>query len=93
MTAVKIAISLPPETLSTAKKAVRDGHAPSMSALVAEALDRMAERESLEAFVRDLHDASGGPATTAERRWAREQLDGQRGASSSRRPSGRSRAR
>lgn len=74
MTAVKIAISLPPKTLATARKAVRAGHAPTVSALVAQALDQLAERDSLEAFVRDLSAESGGPPTDAERAQARRDL-------------------
>jgi hypothetical protein len=74
MTAVKIAISLPPETLASARKAVRDGHAPSVSAFVAQAIDQLAERDSLLAFVRDLLADSGGPPTAAERARARKDL-------------------
>jgi hypothetical protein len=74
MTAVKIAISLPPETLALAKAAVRRGEASSVSAFAAEAISAHARGERLREVLDDLLLETGGPPSTLERARARRSL-------------------
>lgn len=60
MTVAKIAVSLPSEQVAALRAAVREGQAPSVSALVSEAVGDRLERESLKDFVAFL-DAEWGP--------------------------------
>jgi hypothetical protein len=65
----KIAISIPSRAAENARRAVRDGRAPSVSAYVTAALDEKASREDLRAMFREMLAETGGPPTPAERRW------------------------
>ena len=47
MTAAKIAITIPADTLQLAKRRVKSGRAKSLSALVAEAVDEKLRRDEL----------------------------------------------
>jgi hypothetical protein len=73
MTAAKIAITLAPDQLAKARRAVRSGRAASVSAYIARALDRHANEESLEDLVRDLIAEYGEP-TAKDTAWARNVL-------------------
>jgi hypothetical protein len=68
MTAAKVAVSLPPETLKRAKRAVRRGHAPSLSAYVTVALDHQATLDELADLLDEMLAETGGPMTTVERK-------------------------
>jgi Arc/MetJ-type ribon-helix-helix transcriptional regulator len=73
MTAAKIAITLPPEQLARAKRAVRSGRAESVSAYIVRALTEQAHEEGLQALVDDLVAQHGEP-TSQEKAWARRVL-------------------
>jgi hypothetical protein len=66
----KIAVSLPLRAAETARRAVRQGKAASVSAYVATAIDEHAKRHDLDALLDEMLAETGGPMTTAERRWA-----------------------
>lgn len=74
----KIAITLSPHLVAAAKRAVRRGRAASVSAYVAEAIaekeSRQDANEALLEIIDESLEASGGPMTDAERRWADEML-------------------
>lgn len=70
MTTRKIAISVPEPTLEKARRAVKAGRAPSMSAYVSQALERTAMLDDLDDLLEELLRESGGPMTAAERRAA-----------------------
>lgn len=72
----KIAVSLPAHLVDAAKRAVRAGRAPNVSAYVAEALDDRAKNDDLRALLDEMLAESGGPLTDVERRWADAILDG-----------------
>jgi hypothetical protein len=74
MTAVKIAISLPPETLALAKAAVRRGAATSVSAFAADAIAAHARELRLRDVLDEILEESGGPPTALERARARRSL-------------------
>jgi len=74
----KIAVSLPAELVKAAKKAVREGRAPNVSAYVAEALSEKAMHDDLASLLDELLAASGGAMTAAERRRADRILGGAR---------------
>jgi Arc/MetJ-type ribon-helix-helix transcriptional regulator len=63
----KIAISLPRGLAERARRAVRRGHAPSVSAYVASALEEKVKLDELSALLDEMLAESGGPLTTAER--------------------------
>lgn len=69
----KIAISLPDEQVAAAKQAVKDGRAPSVSALISQALDhRLAEytmADVVAAFI-----AEDGEPSAEDVAWAKEAL-------------------
>ena len=67
---VKIAVSLPPELVETARRSVASGRATSVSAYVAEALEHFARREDLLTYLRQSLAESGGPPSTDELAWA-----------------------
>ncbi len=69
MTAGKIAVTLPPELIAAARAAVRDGHAASVSAYVAEALARRVREDGLNALLDDL-DRELGPPGAEDYGWA-----------------------
>jgi hypothetical protein len=64
----KIAISLPRGLAERARRAVRQGHAASVSAYVASALEEKVKLDELSALLDEMLAESGGPLTTAERR-------------------------
>ncbi len=70
MTTEKIAVSLPREILHGARRAVRRGRAPTISAYVAAALEQKTKLDDLEDLLTEMLDATGGPLTAAERRVA-----------------------
>jgi hypothetical protein len=70
MTVHKIAVSLPAELVSTARRAVRQRRATSVSAYITSALVEKAKLERLEDLLRDMLRESGGELTAAEIRAA-----------------------
>jgi hypothetical protein len=70
MTKAKIAITVSRETLAKAKKAVKEGHATSVSAFFEEAVKKHYTREETIAFLDGILEESGGPATPQEKREA-----------------------
>jgi hypothetical protein len=66
----KIAISLPRSIADRARRAVRKGHAASVSAYVAAALDEKAKLDELSELLAEMLAESGGPLTNAERKSA-----------------------
>jgi Arc/MetJ-type ribon-helix-helix transcriptional regulator len=78
MTMGKIAITLPREVLDGARRAVRRGRAPSMSAYVSSALQERVKLDSLDDLLQEMLDATGGPPTAAEKRWADRTIFGAR---------------
>jgi hypothetical protein len=68
MTSMKIAVSLPRETFLRTKRAVRRGHAASVSAYVTAALDQKATLDELDDLLNSMLDETGGPMTAAEER-------------------------
>jgi Arc/MetJ-type ribon-helix-helix transcriptional regulator len=73
MTAARIAITLPPEQLAHVRRAVRSGHAESVSGYIARVLAEYEQRESLKKLVSDLIEEHGEPKKE-ERAWARRAL-------------------
>jgi len=69
----KIAVSLPDEQVRAAKRAVSQGAAASVSALVSDALADKLQRDSLAAIVADLLADHGSPSE-ADYAWARGAL-------------------
>jgi hypothetical protein len=69
-TSVKIAVSLPIAVAERARRAVRKGHAASVSAYVATALEERAKLDELAALLSEMLAESGGPLSAAERRVA-----------------------
>jgi Arc/MetJ-type ribon-helix-helix transcriptional regulator len=67
---VKIAISLPPQVAERARRAVRKGHARSVSAYVASALEEKTKLDELATLLSEMLAESGGPLSAAERRAA-----------------------
>jgi antitoxin ParD1/3/4 len=70
MTKAKIAVSLPQELVDQAQRAVAEGRADSVSAYVADALEEKAKVDDLKSLLDDMLEATGGPMTATERRWA-----------------------
>ncbi|MDT7539991.1 MAG: hypothetical protein QOI82_3576 [Actinomycetota bacterium] len=71
----KIAISLPDDQVAALKRAAAEGRAPSVSALISEALSEKFQRESLASLVADII-AEDGPPSAADYAWADEALKG-----------------
>jgi Arc/MetJ-type ribon-helix-helix transcriptional regulator len=65
-TARKIAVSLRPELVEHASRAVAEGRAPSVSAFVADAIESVIRREALAAAIAD-YEAEFGEITASER--------------------------
>jgi Arc/MetJ-type ribon-helix-helix transcriptional regulator len=82
MTTAKIAVSLPEEVLRRARRAIRRGRAPSMSAYVAAALEQKSKLDDLEDLLAEMLSETGGPLTAKERRIADRTLFGKRVGSS-----------
>jgi hypothetical protein len=70
MTVHKIAVSLPAELVSTARRAVRQRRATSVSAYITSALAEKVKLERLEDLLREMLQESGGELTAAEIRAA-----------------------
>jgi Arc/MetJ-type ribon-helix-helix transcriptional regulator len=66
----KIAISLPAALAERARRAVKKGRAPSVSAYVAAAIEEKTKLDDLAALIDEMLSESGGPLTVAERRAA-----------------------
>ena len=66
MTKAKIAVTLPPELVTRAQDAVREGRAPSISAYVSSALEEKAKLDELEKLLDDMLAETGGPLTDRE---------------------------
>ena len=66
----KIAVSLPTRAAESARRAVRRGRAPSVSAYVAAAIEEKAKNDDLSAFLDEMLAETGGPLTAAEKRAA-----------------------
>jgi len=71
----KIAVSLPDDQVAALKSATAAGRAPSVSALVSEALAEKFQRDSLAALVADII-AEDGPPSPEDYAWAEKALDG-----------------
>lgn len=67
MTKAKIAVTLPPELVTRAQDAVREGRAPSISAYVAAAIEEKAKLDDLQALLDEMLAETGGPLTVRER--------------------------
>jgi hypothetical protein len=74
MTAAKIAITLAPAHLASAREAVRSGRAASVSGYIARAIERQVKEESLEALVRELIAQHGEPSSK-DKAWAKRVLE------------------
>lgn len=74
----KIAVSLPAQLVRAAKKAVRTGHAPNVSAYVADALADKVMLDDLSGLLEEMLAEIGGPLTETERRAADRILRGSR---------------
>ena len=70
----KIAISLPSHAAENARRAVKRGDAPSVSAYIVAALEQKSHEQTLDDFLRDMMAESGGPPTLAEINEARRTL-------------------
>jgi Arc/MetJ-type ribon-helix-helix transcriptional regulator len=66
----KIAVSLPSRAAESARRAVKQGRAPSVSAYIAAAIEEQEKRASLDELLDKWLEESGGPPNAAERRWA-----------------------
>ena len=69
----KIAISLPDEVLQSARRAVRDGRASSLSGYIATTLAERQAYEDLATLLADMAAETGGPSED-DRLWARRAL-------------------
>jgi len=74
MTTAKIAVSLPPELVAQARRAVADRRAPSVSAYVAAALEEKAKLDDLSTLLEEMLAETGGPLTAREHRAADKAL-------------------
>ncbi len=70
----KIAISLPHAVAERARRAVKSGRAPNVSAYIAAAVDERAKLDELSVLLDEMLAESGGPLTAAERRAADQAL-------------------
>ena len=70
MTTIKIAVSLPEEVVSGARRAVKRGRAGSVSAYVAAALEQKVMLDDLDDVLTQMLADTGGPLSAAERRVA-----------------------
>lgn len=69
----KIAVSLPDDLVATARQAVADGRAPSVSSFVARALEAQSRYGQLADLLAEMAD-DAGPPTERDRAWARQAL-------------------
>ena len=70
MNAAKIAVTIPADTLKLARKQVKQGHAKSLSALMAQALDEKISRNELTEIL-DAMDREFGKPNRAAQAWAK----------------------
>ena len=70
----KIAISLPTRAAEHARRAVKQGRAPSVSAYVAAAIEAREASQSLEALFDEMLAETGGPLTPSEMKIAEREL-------------------
>lgn len=70
---VKIAISLPDELVESARQAVAERRAPSVSAYIADAMTKQSRVETLAEVLADLDRELGPPSADAST-WARRML-------------------
>ena len=75
MSRVKLAMTLPSELAETARAAVRDGRAPSVSAYITEAVYERVRREHLVELLDAMDAELGAPSGEAEA-WAKRVLQG-----------------
>jgi metal-responsive CopG/Arc/MetJ family transcriptional regulator len=73
MTAAKIAVSIPQDLLALAKRVVRAGKSPSLSALVTAAVSEKIERDTLTQIL-DQMDLTHGKPTKEATAWAKSVL-------------------
>jgi hypothetical protein len=73
MNAAKIALSVPADVLSLAKKEVAAGRAKSLSSFISEAIDEKLRRDELSAIL-DAMDAELGRPSKAATAWARRAI-------------------
>lgn len=73
MTAAKVAITVPVETLRLARKQIEAGHAKSLSALMTQALEEKVSRNEL-ASILDAMDLEFGKPNKAAQAWAKRVL-------------------
>jgi len=73
MTRLKIAITLPEEQVATARQAVAEGRAASVSAFISQALARRDADEEMAETIAEIYAESGQP-TEEDRLWARRVL-------------------
>ena len=71
----KVAITLPKELAEIIREEVKARRAPSVSALITEALEERFERDRLQAVLDEM-DAEYGPLTPEELEWANRILTG-----------------
>lgn len=76
MTTQKIAITVPEQTLASARRAVRAGKAGSLSAYISRALEQQTLLDDLDSLLQELLSESGGPLTAQEKGWADSVLSG-----------------
>ena len=74
MTKAKIAVTLPPDLVVRARRAVRKGKAESVSAYVTAALQEKAKLDDLAEMLEEMLEETGGPLSERERRAADEAL-------------------
>jgi len=74
----KLAVSLPSQAAESARRAVRRGHAASVSAYIAAAVHEKAKLHDLAELLDEMLAESGGPMTAAERRTADRALGASR---------------
>ncbi len=74
MTKHKIAVTLPPALVASARRAVRAGRADSVSAYVAAALEEKTKLDDLAELLAEMLAETGGPLSARERRVADEAL-------------------
>ncbi|MCA1840622.1 MAG: hypothetical protein ABR507_04370 [Actinomycetota bacterium] len=74
----KIAVSLPANLVEAAKRAVRVGIAPNVSAYVADAMAEKMMLDDLSTLLEEMLAETGGPLTKAERQAADRILGGAR---------------
>lgn len=73
MTSAKVAVSIPRDVLSEAKKQVRSGRAKSLSAFVTQAVAEKVRRNELEEILDAMDEANGKPSK-ADQAWAKRVL-------------------